>query len=329
MNFIELLEHSKVHKTIIDDFDGWVFHLKDIKGYSENTYKSYCFDVCDFFIFFQFYQQESLSSSCLNKLDLQTFRAWMADIGSDRSYDNIYKKPLSARSRRRAISSLKNFLKFSSIKKAAYKFAYTEIQLLKNPKIPKSLPKPISEDQIDQLIDQLTKVSKKSWVQKRNLALLYLLYGCGLRINEALSITKDHLTNKHTITILGKGDKERLIPVLDIVNQSIKNYLNEMPYEISNDVSIFLGDRGAPLKASAFQRDLKQARINLGLPKTTTPHALRHSFATHLLKNGGDLRVIQELLGHSSLSTTQIYTEVDDVSLEKTYREKNPSKQKI
>ena len=169
-------------------------------------------------------------------------------------------------------------------------------------------------------------MSKKSWVQKRNLALLYLLYGCGLRISEALSITKKHLIDKNTLTILGKGNKERLIPLLGIVTQSITNYLQELPHEISNEDLIFVGDRGAPLKASAFQRDLKQARITLGLPRTTTPHALRHSFATHLLKNGGDLRVIQELLGHSSLSTTQIYTEVDDVSLQKTYHEKNPSK---
>ena len=221
---------------------------------------------------------------------------------------------------------MKNYLKFSSLKNEQYKFGYTEIQLLKNPKIPKSLPKPISESQIDQLIEQLVKVSKKSWVQKRNLALLYLLYGCGLRISEALSITKKHLADKTSLTIMGKGRKERLIPILEIVSRSIEDYLKELPYQTSQDDLIFVGDRGAPLKASAFQRDLKQARINLGLPPTTTPHALRHSFATHLLKNGGDLRVIQELLGHSSLSTTQIYTEVDDVSLEKTYREKNPSK---
>jgi integrase/recombinase XerC len=169
-------------------------------------------------------------------------------------------------------------------------------------------------------------VSKKSWVQKRNLALLYLLYGCGLRISEALSITKKHLVDKSTLTVMGKGKKERLIPVLGIVSQSIANYLEELPHDISNEDMIFVGDRGSPLRASAFQRDLKQARINLGLPQTITPHALRHSFATHLLKNGGDLRVIQELLGHSSLSTTEIYTEVDDVSLAKTYREKNPSK---
>ena len=326
MNFTELLEHSNVDKSVIQDFENWLFHLKDIKGYSKNTYQSYCYDICDFFIFYQYYHQEPLTHGVLPNLTLQTFRAWVADMAGDREYQNVYKKPLSARSRRRSISSLKSFLKFSASKIEGYKFSYGEIQLLKNPKIPRTLPKPISEEQIDQLMEELLKISKKSWVQKRNLALLYLLYGCGLRIAEALSITKNHLREKSSITIMGKGNKERMIPMLDIVYQKVENYLQELPYDLKSHEPIFVGDRGAPLKASAFQRDLKQARINLGLPNTTTPHALRHSFATHLLKNGGDLRVIQELLGHSSLSTTQIYTEVDDVSLEKTYREKNPSK---
>lgn len=326
MNFTELLEHSNVDKSVIQDFENWLFHLKDIKGYSENTYQSYCYDICDFFIFYQYYHQEPLTHGVLPNLTLQTFRAWVADMAGVREYQNVYKKPLSARSRRRSISSLKSFLKFSASKIEGYKFSYGEIQLLKNPKIPRTLPKPISEEQIDQLMEELVKISKKSWVQKRNLALLYLLYGCGLRIAEALSVTKNHLREKSSITIMGKGNKERMIPMLDIVYQKVENYLQDLPYDLKSHEPIFVGDRGAPLKASAFQRDLKQARINLGLPNTTTPHALRHSFATHLLKNGGDLRVIQELLGHSSLSTTQIYTEVDDVSLEKTYREKNPSK---
>lgn len=326
MNFTELLEHSNVDKSVIQDFENWLFHLKDIKGYSKNTYQSYCYDICDFFIFYQYYHQEPLTHGVLPNLTLQTFRAWVADMAGVREYQNVYKKPLSARSRRRSISSLKSFLKFSASKIEGYKFSYGEIQLLKNPKIPRTLPKPISEEQIDQLMEELLKISKKSWVQKRNLALLYLLYGCGLRIAEALSVTKNHLREKSSITIMGKGNKERMIPMLDIVYQKVENYLQELPYDLKSHELIFVGDRGAPLKASAFQRDLKQARINLGLPNTTTPHALRHSFATHLLKNGGDLRVIQELLGHSSLSTTQIYTEVDDVSLEKTYREKNPSK---
>ncbi len=326
MNFIELLEQLKIDKSSIKDFDKWASYLKDIKGHSENTYRSYCFDVCDFLIFFKFYNGNSVSLSNLKDLNLQTFRAWLADLSENRKYKNIYKKPLSARSRRRAISSIKNFFKYSSLNNDLYKVAYSEVQLLKNPKIPRSLPKPIAEGDIELLIEELKKITKKSWVQKRNIALLYLLYGCGLRINEALSITKSHLIDKNSITILGKGNKERLVPVLDIVANSLENYLKEIPYDLPSDVSIFVGDRGNPLKASAFQRDLKNARVNLGLPKTTTPHSLRHSFATHLLKNGGDLRIIQELLGHSSLSTTQIYTEVDDISLEKTYKEKNPSK---
>ena len=326
MNFIELLEQLKIDKSLIQDFDKWASYLKDIKGHSENTYRSYCFDVCDFLIFFKFYNGNSASLSNLKDLNLQTFRAWLADLSENRKYKNIYKKPLSARSRRRAISSIKNFFKYSSLNNDLYKVAYSEVQLLKNPKIPRSLPKPIAEGDIELLIEELKKISKKSWVQKRNIALLYLLYGCGLRINEALSITKSHLIDKNSLTILGKGNKERLVPVLDIVANSLENYLKEIPYDLPSDVSIFVGDRGNPLKASAFQRDLKNARVNLGLPKTATPHSLRHSFATHLLKNGGDLRIIQELLGHSSLSTTQIYTEVDDISLEKTYKEKNPTK---
>ena len=326
MNFIELLEQLKIDKSSIQDFDKWASYLKDIKGHSENTYRSYCFDVCDFLIFFKFYNGNSISLSNLKDLNLQTFRAWLADLSENRKYKNIYKKPLSARSRRRAISSIKNFFKYSSLNNDLYKVAYSEVQLLKNPKIPRSLPKPIAEGDIELLIEELKKISKKSWVQKRNIALLYLLYGCGLRINEALSITKSHLIDKSSLTILGKGNKERLVPVLDIVANSLENYLKEIPYDLPSDVSIFVGDRGNPLKASAFQRDLKNGRVNLGLPKTATPHSLRHSFATHLLKNGGDLRIIQELLGHSSLSTTQIYTELDDISLEKTYKEKNPSK---
>ncbi len=326
MNFIELLEQLKIDKSSIQDFDKWATYLKDIKGHSENTYRSYCFDVCDFLIFFKFYNGNSVSLSNLKDLNLQTFRAWLADLSENRKYKNIYKKPLSARSRRRAISSIKNFFKYTSLNNDLYKVAYSEVQLLKNPKIPRSLPKPIAEGDIELLIEELKKISKKSWVQKRNIALLYLLYGCGLRINEALSITKSHLIDKNSLSILGKGNKERLVPVLDIVANSLENYLKEIPYDLPSDVSIFVGDRGNPLNASAFQRDLKNARVNLGLPKTATPHSLRHSFATHLLKNGGDLRIIQELLGHSSLSTTQIYTEVDDISLEKTYKEKNPSK---
>jgi integrase/recombinase XerC len=191
------------------------FTSKISKATQRTPIISYCYDICDFLIFYQFYHQEPLSHGILQNLTLQTFRAWVADMAAPREYINVYKKPLSARSRRRSISSLKSFLKFSSSKIEGYKFGYAEIQLLKNPKIPKSLPKPISEEQIDQLMEELVKISKKSWVQKRNLALLYLLYGCGLRIAEALSITKNHLNEKESITVMGKGNKERMIPMLE------------------------------------------------------------------------------------------------------------------
>ena len=257
MNFTELLEHSNVDKSVIQDFENWLFHLKDIKGYSENTYQSYCYDICDFFIFYQYYHQEPLTHGVLPNLTLQTFRAWVADMAGVREYQNVYKKPLSARSRRRSISSLKSFLKFSASKIEGYKFSYGEIQLLKNPKIPRTLPKPISEEQIDQLMEELLKISKKSWVQKRNLALLYLLYGCGLRIAEALSITKNHLREKSSITIMGKGNKERMIPMLDIVYQKVENYLQELPYDLKSHELIFVGDRGRPFKGICFSTRLK------------------------------------------------------------------------
>ena len=207
----------------------------------------------------------------------------------------------------------------------AYDKPFSQIILLKSPKIPKSLPKSIQENQIALLLSELEAVSKKSWIKKRNKALFYLLYGCGLRINEALSLTLLQTKNLSSLIIMGKGGKERLVPVLEIVQSAIREYVISLPYKIAESQSIFIGDRGSPMQARTFQRDLKEARINLGLPKTSTPHSLRHSFATHLLKNGGDLRTIQELLGHSSLSTTEIYTEVDEVNLEKTYRKSNPS----
>ena len=179
MNFIELLEQLKIDKSSIQDFDKWATYLKDIKGHSENTSRSYCCEVCDFLIFFKFYNGNSVSLSNLKDLNLQTFRAWLADLSENRKYKNIYKKPLSARSRRRAISSIKNFLKYSSLNNDLYKVAYSEVQLLKNPKIPRSLPKPIAEGDIELLIEELKKISKKSWVQKRNIALLYLCTDVG------------------------------------------------------------------------------------------------------------------------------------------------------
>ncbi|MDB9776284.1 tyrosine recombinase XerC [Alphaproteobacteria bacterium] len=325
MNFLDLLERTKVESFLIDEFLEWRIYLKDIKGFSIHTHDSYSFDMADFLIFLNYHESKIVTKQEIINLNLKTLRAWLADLTRVRNYKNIYKKPLSARSRRRAISSLKNFLKYLKTKYNSFDNAFGQVLLLKNPKIGASLPKSINEEQINLLLTELIKITNKSWIKKRNEAIFYLLYGCGLRIDEALSLNEMHIQDLSSLTIMGKGGKERIIPLIKIVRDTLNEYLKLLPYKLSKNKSIFFGDRGSSLKASAFQRDFKNARINLGLPKTTTPHALRHSFATHILKNGGDLRTIQELLGHSSLSTTQIYTEVDDISLEKTYRNKNKS----
>ncbi len=325
MNFLELLDNSKINNSLIIQFGEWRAYLKDIKGFSLNTCESYSYDLTDFLLFLNHYEASLISNQNIIKLDLKTLRAWLADLTGVRAYKNVYKKPLSARSRRRAISSVKNFLKFMKRQNKNFDQPLNQMLLLNNPKISRSLPKAISENQIELLLNELKTISRKEWIAIRNKTIFYLLYGCGLRINEALSLSIKDTEDLSYLTIMGKGGKERVIPVLEIVQLSIKEYLKVIPHQIKKNQSIFLGDRGLPLKASAFQRDFKNARINLGLPSTSTPHALRHSFATHLLKNGGDLRIIQELLGHSSLSTTQIYTEVDDLDLEKTFRKKNPA----
>ena len=326
MNFLDLLESKQIDQSLIKEFKDWVTYLKDIKGFSQNTYNSYSYDLVDFLVFLNQHYATNITNKDIIDLDLKTLRSWLSDLTLERNYINVYKKHLSARSRRRAISSLKNFLKYMKTKSDSYDRPFGQIILLKSPKIPKSLPKSIHEDQVDILLTELEGVTKKNLIKKRNKAIFFLLYGCGLRINEALSLTINHTRDLSSLTIMGKGGKERMIPVLEVVQDAVKDYLNYLPYKINTHQSIFIGDRGAPMQARTFQRDLKNARINLGLPKTSTPHALRHSFATHILKHGGDLRTIQELLGHSSLSTTEIYTEVDEVNLEKTYRSKNPSK---
>ena len=326
MNFLDLLESKQIDQSLIQNYKDWVAYLKNIKGFSANTYNSYSYDLADFLIFLNQYQAITITDNEIIKLDLKTLRSWLSDLTLERDYLNVYKKPLTARSRRRAISSLKNFLKFMKTKSNVYDKPFSQITLLKSPKIPKSLPKSIQENQISLLLAELESVSKKSWIKKRNKAIFYLLYGCGLRINEALSLKLHQTKDLSSITIMGKGGRERMVPVLEIVQSAVNDYLISLPHKIDDHQSIFIGYRGSPMQARTFQRDFKEARINLGFPKTSTPHALRHSFATHLLKNGGDLRTIQELLGHSSLSTTEIYTEVDEVNLEKTYRKNNPSK---
>ncbi|HEU0118132.1 MAG TPA: tyrosine recombinase XerC, partial [Alphaproteobacteria bacterium] len=198
------------------------------------------------------------------------------------------------------------------------------IELLKTPKTARRLPRPVSEAEAQDIVSLAKNVSQEGWVGLRDEALFTLLYGAGLRISEALALTHADLAQKDRITVTGKGNKQRNVPMLPIVRESLDKYLAECPYAVKPKQPIFVGARGEKLNPAVAQRHLRQLRRQLNLPDSVTPHALRHSFATHLLSSGADLRSLQELLGHSSLSTTQLYTKIDAQQLSKTYRAAHP-----
>ncbi len=195
---------------------------------------------------------------------------------------------------------------------------------LRAPRPLHAVPRPLSADQAKAAIAGIGDLAAAPWLARRDEALVLLLYGCGLRINEALSLDRRHAPEEAPLRITGKGGKERIVPVLPVVAAGIAAYLDACPYRLAPHDPLFVGVRGGRLNAGVVQRQMRRLRGALGLPASATPHALRHSFATHLLSGGGDLRSIQELLGHASLSTTQRYTEVDVESLRETYDRAHP-----
>jgi integrase/recombinase XerC len=197
---------------------------------------------------------------------------------------------------------------------------------LRAPRQPKSLPKPLTATDARRVVSTGEQLAEEPWIAARNAAVLTLLYGSGLRISEALAISGGELASPRetVLRVTGKGGKTRLVPVLPVAFQAVAEYRRLCPYHLGNDDALFRGARGAPLNAAIIQREMVKLRSALSLPDTATPHALRHSFATHLLGRGGDLRTIQELLGHASLSTTQIYTGVDTARLLEIYESAHP-----
>ena len=194
----------------------------------------------------------------------------------------------------------------------------------RSPKFQKKLPRPLAVDAARAMIDTVEVQAREPWVAARDVAVVTLLYGCGLRISEALGLTTKDVPLPATLRIIGKGGKERLVPVIPAARAAVNAYLDACPHPMEPDAPIFRGARGGPLYPKAIQTVMAQSRMQLGLPATATPHALRHSFATHLLNAGGDLRSIQELLGHASLSTTQAYTAVDTARLMEVYDAAHP-----
>jgi integrase/recombinase XerC len=195
---------------------------------------------------------------------------------------------------------------------------------LRSPKLPASVPKPLTVADAGAAIDAAGELSASAWQQKRDIAILTLLYGCGLRISEALGLSLGEAPRGEVLVVTGKGRKQRHVPVLPAVAKAIADYLAACPYPLTKDGPLFVGARGGPLNPRLVQRQMQMLRGMLGLPDTATPHALRHSFATHLLSGGGDLRAIQELLGHASLSTTQRYTKVEPEHLLAVYEAAHP-----
>ena len=200
------------------------------------------------------------------------------------------------------------------------------VTAMRAPRQPKSLPKPLTAEDARRVVEAGNQMKDEPWIAARNAAVLTLLYGCGLRIGEALALTGDTLDDpsQKSMIVTGKGGKSRMVPLLPVALEAVATYRKLCPYFLEVGEPLFRGARGGALQAGVLQRDMRQLRSALGLPDTATPHALRHSFATHLLGNGGDLRAIQELLGHASLSTTQIYTGVDAARLLDVYRKAHP-----
>lgn len=294
------------------EYNNWLNYLSNIKKLSQNSVTSYKNDLSKFFIFFQDYIEKNIGLKEIESIKISEFRSFLT-----------YRRnsEISSNSIARNISALKSFFRFL-IKNN--KIKESSVFNLKSPKLKKSIPRPINVDLAIQIIKQAEEIEDEKWIGLRNKAILILLYGCGLRISEALSLNYDDIQNEDHILIKGKGEKERIVPMMPYTKKGIENYLEACPKEIISGEALFIGKRFSRLSPRIIQYALEKIRTALSLPETATPHALRHSFATHLLDSGGDLRTIQELLGHSSLSTTQKYTKVETSKLLDIYKKSHP-----
>ena len=231
---------------------------------------------------------------------------------------------LSNASAARELSAIKAFLAFARAQAGLPQVAAPR---LRGPRIKKGIPRPVTPDDAVNLAATVEEDAAEAWIGARDRAVLLLLYGAGLRIAEALSLTGGALPLGETLTVTGKGGKQRVVPLLPILRNAVADYLGKCPWPAESGKALFRGAKGGPLSPGMVQKAVARARVSLGLPATATPHALRHSFATHLLGAGADLRSLQELLGHASLSSTQIYTKVDAATLLDVYRSAHPREQ--
>lgn len=296
-----------------DRLAGWHNYLKAERRLSHRTQIIYGDAMDAFLAFLAEHLGEEITLGELEDLATADLRAYLSHLRKTRELSNT--------TLAQQVSALRSFFRYLEKQGAV---ANAAIQNLRTPKIPHRIPKPISEQGAAALIGATTESGEPAWIKARDAAVLTLLYGCGLRISEALSLSLADRPKGDALRIVGKGNKERVVPVLPAVHQAIDLYVDLCPHPLTRAGPLFVGIRGGALGARTVQKTVAKLRRALGLSETATPHALRHSFATHLLNNGGDLRAIQELLGHASLSTTQVYTEVEAKQLKSVYQRAMP-----
>ncbi len=291
----------------------WLSRLEVERGATDATLVAYRRDMDRFVGWLVTELRRPPSLADVSGLDMRAFRRFMAARR---------REGLDSRSLARTMSALRGFYRFLEKEEIAATRAIFAVAM---PKVPRGVPKPLTRDKAAALVED-TMETRLDWIAARDMAVLLLLYGSGLRISEALGLrVKDAPTPARDMLVIdGKGGKQRLVPVLPVTVEAIARYRRLCPYPLSPETPLFLGAKGGPLSPRIIQLAMARARDALGLPETATPHALRHSFATHLLSAGADLRQIQELLGHASLSTTQIYTEVDRERLLRVYDAAHP-----
>ena len=295
-----------------DALASWLDAEKALNNVARNTVKAYSSDVLGYLAFMTLHLGGATGLGALKEVTITEMRAWMA---------HERERGISARSLARSLSAVKSFYRWLAEREG---FDVTSVLATRSPKFHRKLPRPLSEDAARAMIDTVEMQAHSDWIGARDVAVVTLLYGSGLRISEALGLTWADMPLPETLRIRGKGGKERLVPVIPAARAPVARYARLCPFACNPHEALFRGARGGPLNARAIAKVMELSRQQLGLPATATPHAMRHSFATHLLSAGGDLRTIQELLGHATLSTTQTYTAVDTAHLMKVYEKTHP-----
>ena len=289
----------------------WAAYLQNDRRRSPHTVRAYVATAHRFIDFLGRYRGAPIESGSLGQLTAVDLRAFLADRRGG---------GLGAASSARELSGVRAFLAYA----AEQQGRHAQLPRTRAPKPPRTLPRPAAPDEAMELAENAADAASAPWIGARDLAILLLLYGAGLRVAEALSLSANILPIGSTLRVTGKRSKTRMVPIVPAVREAMEDYARQCPYRLHGDAPLFVGARGARLNPDIVRRAVAAARKRLGLPDTLTPHALRHSFATHLLARGADLRSLQELLGHASLSSTQIYTAVDAARLLDVYRHAHP-----